>query len=75
MKIEKLKWKWNENYSAAQIALSLKIEKLFKKCGSRNRFSLYLYYFKKWGREGWGGGGGWLSQRGCIFEKNIPGNG
>ena len=45
MKIEKLKWR--KNYSAAQIALSLKVEKLFKKCGSRNRFSLYLYYFKK----------------------------
>ena len=42
-----------------------------KKCGSRNRFSLNLYYLKSEGGEGWGGG---LSESVSIFEKNIPGN-
>ena len=41
-----------------------------KKCGSRNRFSLNLYYLKSEGGEGWGG----LSESVSIFEKNIPGN-
>ena len=45
--------------------------------GSRNIFSLYLYYKKNKGGDGWGGGGGLAiraSERGVIFEKNIPGN-
>ena len=42
-----------------------------KKCGGRNRFSLYLYCFKKSGKRGVGG---WSSERGRIFEKNIPGH-
>ena len=57
---------WKINYSAVQL------KSYIKKCGNRNRFSLYLYYLKKRGRrrvecE-------WLFERGRIFEKNIPNN-
>ena len=60
--------------SAVLIALLLKLEKLYKKMWQKKQIFLVSILFKKL-REEKGWGGGWLSERRRIFEKNIPGNG
>ena len=55
--------------SAVLIVLLLKVEKLYKKWGSINKFPLYLFYLKKWKEEK--GGGVWLSQRSSDSREKI----
>ena len=51
-----------------------RLKSYIKSVAVETDFPCIYSILKKWGREGWGGGGR-LSQRGRIFEKNIPANG